>query len=90
MLGAGGRVGGNAVDGTADSRSRLIPIHTDGGRRVDKDRIKGAAHKAKGTLKEATGKVTGDTKTEVEGKVEKAAGKVQQAAGKLKDAARGK
>ena len=57
---------------------------------MDKDRIKGAAHKAKGTLKEAAGKVTGDTKTEVEGKVEKAAGKVQQAAGKLKDAARGK
>ena len=25
---------------------------------MDKDRIKGAVHKAKGTLKEATGKVT--------------------------------
>jgi uncharacterized protein YjbJ (UPF0337 family) len=41
-------------------------------------------------VKEAAGKVSGDSKTEAEGKAEKAAGKVQNAAGGLKDAVRGK
>ena len=42
---------------------------------MDKDRIEGAAHQAKGAVKEAIGKVTGDTKIEAEGTAEKAAGK---------------
>ena len=42
---------------------------------MDSDRIKGAAHEAKGAVKEAVGKVTGDTKIEAEGKAERAAGK---------------
>jgi uncharacterized protein YjbJ (UPF0337 family) len=41
-------------------------------------------------VKETIGKVTGDAKTEAEGKSEKAAGKVQNAVGGLKDAVRGK
>jgi uncharacterized protein YjbJ (UPF0337 family) len=57
---------------------------------MDKDRIKGTAHQAKGAVKEAAGKVTGDAKTEAEGKAEKAAGKVQNAAGGLKDSLRDK
>ena len=57
---------------------------------MDKDRVKGTAHQAKGAVKEKVGKVTGDTKTEAEGKAEKVAGKVQNAVGGLKDAARGK
>jgi uncharacterized protein YjbJ (UPF0337 family) len=52
---------------------------------MDTDRIKGVAHQAKGAVKEAAGKVTGDTKTEAEGKAEKVAGKVQNAAGGVKD-----
>jgi len=52
---------------------------------MDTDRIKGMAHQAKGAVKEAAGKVTGDTKTEAEGKAEKVAGKVQNAAGGVKD-----
>jgi uncharacterized protein YjbJ (UPF0337 family) len=55
---------------------------------MDSDRVKGAAHQAKGSVKEAAGKVTGDTKTQAEGKAEKAGGKVQSAVGGMKDSAR--
>ena len=55
---------------------------------MDKDRVEGAAHQVKGTVKEAVGKVTGDTKTEAAGAAEKAAGKVQNSVGGLKDSAR--
>ena len=61
---------------------------------MDKDRIKGAADQAKGKLKDlagkATGKATGDTKTEAEGKADQVKGKAQSTVGGLKDAARGK
>ena len=40
----------------------------------------------KGAIKEGVGKMTGDKKTEAEGKAEKAAGKVQNTAGGVKDA----
>lgn len=55
---------------------------------MDKDRIEGAARTAKGSIKEAAGKVLGDKKMEAEGTAEKAAGKVQNAVGGAKDAAR--
>ena len=55
---------------------------------MDKDRIEGAARQAKGKVKEAWGKVTGDAKTEAEGKADKAEGRVQNAVGGAKDAAR--
>lgn len=53
---------------------------------MDKNRVEGALHQAKGSVKEAVGKVTGDTKTQAEGAAEKAAGKVQNAVGGAKDA----
>jgi uncharacterized protein YjbJ (UPF0337 family) len=55
---------------------------------MDKDRIEGAAKQAKGTVKEAAGKLTGDPKLRAEGKLDKAEGKVQSAFGGAKDAAR--
>nr|WP_294529244.1 CsbD family protein [uncultured Rhodopila sp.] len=55
---------------------------------MDKDRVEGAMHQAKGTVKEAIGKVTGDAKTEAEGVAEKEAGKVQNTVGGVKDSAR--
>jgi uncharacterized protein YjbJ (UPF0337 family) len=55
---------------------------------MDKDRVQGAAHQAKGAVKEAAGKVMGDKKTEAEGTAEKTAGKVQNTAGGAKDAVR--
>ncbi|MGH7040750.1 MAG: CsbD family protein [Acetobacteraceae bacterium] len=57
---------------------------------MDKDRIEGAGKQAKGAIKKAVGKLTGDAKTEAEGAAEQAEGKVQNAAGGLKDAARDK
>jgi uncharacterized protein YjbJ (UPF0337 family) len=55
---------------------------------VDKDRISGAANKAKGAVKDAVGSATGDTKTQAEGKMDKAKGSAQSAVGGAKDAAR--
>lgn len=55
---------------------------------MDKDRIAGAANQAKGAVKDAVGKVTGDTKLQAEGKADKAAGKVQSTVGGAKDAVR--
>jgi len=55
---------------------------------MDKDRIEGVGHQAKGAVKEAAGKAMGDKKTEAEGKAERAAGKIQNAAGGAKDAVR--
>jgi uncharacterized protein YjbJ (UPF0337 family) len=55
---------------------------------MDKDRIKGAANQAKGSIKEAAGKVTGDTKLRTEGTLDKAKGKVESAIGGVKDSIR--
>ena len=55
---------------------------------MDKDRIAGSAHQAKGAIKETIGKVTGDSKTQADGAAEKVAGKVQNAVGGFKDAVR--
>lgn len=53
-----------------------------------KDEVKGAAKQARGHLKDAIGKATGDEKLRVDGAADKVEGKVQQAAGKVKQAAR--
>ena len=55
---------------------------------MDKDRVAGAAHRIKGTVKEAVGKVTGSKKLQTEGKLDKAKGTVRNAAGDAKDRAR--
>lgn len=55
---------------------------------MDKDRVAGSAKQAKGVMKEAVGKVVGDSKLEAEGKADKAEGKVQNAIGGLKDSVR--
>jgi uncharacterized protein YjbJ (UPF0337 family) len=55
---------------------------------MDKDRVAGSAKQAKGVVKEAVGKVVGDSKLEAEGKADKAKGKVQNAIGGLKDSVR--
>ena len=57
---------------------------------MDKDRIAGAAQKAKGSVKDAVGKATGDSKLQAEGKADKAAGSVRNAIGGAKDAIRGR
>ena len=57
---------------------------------VDKDRIEGSAKQGAGKVKEWVGKVTGDSKTEAEGKADQVKGKIQNTVGSLKDAVRGK
>ena len=52
---------------------------------MDKDRIEGSANQAKGAIKQAAGKVTGDAKLQAEGAADKAVGKVQNAVGGAKD-----
>jgi len=55
---------------------------------MDNDRIKGMADQAKGSMKDALGKATGDAKLEAEGKIDKAKGKVESAVGSAKDTLR--
>jgi uncharacterized protein YjbJ (UPF0337 family) len=55
---------------------------------MDKDRVEGIGKQVKGSIKEAIGKVTGDTKTQAEGTTEKVEGKAQNAVGSVKDKAR--
>ncbi len=55
---------------------------------MDKNRIKGVGKQVSGSIKEAVGKITGDTKTEAEGAAQKTAGKAQNAVGGAKDKVR--
>jgi uncharacterized protein YjbJ (UPF0337 family) len=56
---------------------------------MDKDRINGAADQAKGAIKESVGKITGDTKLQTEGVLDKTKGQVESAVGGAKDTLRG-
>jgi uncharacterized protein YjbJ (UPF0337 family) len=55
---------------------------------VDSNRVEGVGHQIKGSIKEAAGKVAGDTKLQAEGAAEKAGGKVQNAVGGAADSVR--
>jgi uncharacterized protein YjbJ (UPF0337 family) len=55
---------------------------------MHKDEIKGAAKQARGSVKEAVGKATGDEKLQVDGKADKADGTVQRKFGEAKEAVR--
>lgn len=55
---------------------------------MHKDEVKGAAKEARGHVKDAVGKVTGDKKLQADGAADKVEGAVQKGAGKVKEAAR--
>jgi uncharacterized protein YjbJ (UPF0337 family) len=55
---------------------------------MDKDRIKGAAQKIKGSIERTVGKLTGNKKLEREGTVDKAVGSAREGVGKAKDTVR--
>jgi pullulanase/glycogen debranching enzyme len=55
---------------------------------MDREHVKGAADKAKGTIKDTAGKVMGDKKMQAEGNFDKAKGEAHNLAGDVKDAAR--
>ncbi len=77
------------ADTTRTAGSNDRPNHmARGNAGMDKDRIEGVEKKVKGSVKEAVGKVTGDSKTQAEGKAEKTAGRAQNAVGGAKDSAR--
>jgi uncharacterized protein YjbJ (UPF0337 family) len=49
-------------------------------------KVKNAVESAKGDVKQAAGRATGDRDLEAEGKVDKASGSLKQAGEKVKDA----
>ena len=53
---------------------------------MNKNRTDGAANQAKGAVKEAAGKLTGNVGLQAKGAVQKTAGKAPSAAGKAEDA----
>lgn len=55
---------------------------------MDREHVKGVADKAKGAIKDTAGKMTGDSKLQAEGKMDKAKGAAHNAVGDVKDAAR--
>ena len=55
---------------------------------MDKEHVKGAADKAKGAIKEAAGRLTGNKKLEAEGKLDKMKGEAESAVGDVKEAVR--
>jgi len=54
---------------------------------MDKEHVKGAYEKTKGAVKDTIGKMTGNKKTQAEGKIDKAKGAAHNVAGDVKDAA---
>ena len=52
---------------------------------MDEDRIKGTMSDLMGEAKDATGGLTGDTRTQAEGKFDQVKGRVQNAYGSAKD-----
>jgi uncharacterized protein YjbJ (UPF0337 family) len=46
---------------------------------MDREHVKGVADKAKGAIKDAAGKVTGDKELQTDGKLDKAKGSVHNA-----------
>jgi uncharacterized protein YjbJ (UPF0337 family) len=57
---------------------------------IDKDRVKGSAKNLGGKSKEAVGTVTGEAKTEAEGKADQVEGKIQNTWGSAKDSLKGR
>ena len=49
------------------------------------DRVRGKAQQAKGSVKKAAGKATGDRRLQAKGSVDKAKGKATEIKGKVKD-----
>jgi uncharacterized protein YjbJ (UPF0337 family) len=55
---------------------------------MDEDRISGTARNLGGKVEEGVGRVTGDAKTQIQGKLDQAAGAAQDLYGQTADAAR--
>jgi uncharacterized protein YjbJ (UPF0337 family) len=62
----------------------------DRSRRAARNKTRNATQKAKGQVKEAAGRVTGDRRLEAEGRSDKTRANLKQAGEKVKDALRGR
>jgi uncharacterized protein YjbJ (UPF0337 family) len=78
----------SACIGTSSDTATLFYIAFKTGVYMDREHVKGAADKAKGAIKDAAGKVTGDKELQAEGKLDKLKGAAHSAAGDVKDALR--
>jgi uncharacterized protein YjbJ (UPF0337 family) len=56
---------------------------------MNKDQVKGRVNQAKGTIKEAAGKLVGNESMEAKGKVQKVVGKAQAKFGDVKKDVKG-
>ena len=54
---------------------------------MDEDRISGTARNVGGKIEEGVGRLTGDTRTQIQGKLDQAAGAAQDLYGQTADAA---
>jgi uncharacterized protein YjbJ (UPF0337 family) len=80
--------GNRKAAGTLRWGYALVDVHPERRRIMDREHLKGAADKAKGAMKDAAGKMTGDKRLQAEGKFDKAKGAAHNVAGDVKDAAR--
>jgi uncharacterized protein YjbJ (UPF0337 family) len=80
--------GNGDAAGTIGLGHALVDGHPERRRIMDREHLKGAADKTKGTMKDAAGKMMGDKKLQAEGKFDKAKGAAHNIAGDVKDAAR--
>jgi uncharacterized protein YjbJ (UPF0337 family) len=55
---------------------------------MHKDQVEGAGKQARGVVKDAVGKATGDRKLQADGALDKAEGRVQSEVGKAKETVR--
>jgi uncharacterized protein YjbJ (UPF0337 family) len=55
---------------------------------MDREHVKGAADKVKGSIKDTAGKLTGDRELQNEGKMDKVKGDLHNTAGDVKDGIR--
>jgi uncharacterized protein YjbJ (UPF0337 family) len=62
----------------------------DRSRRAARNKTRNAAQKAKGQVKEAAGRATGDQRLQAEGRADKTRANLKQATEKVKDAFRGR
>jgi uncharacterized protein YjbJ (UPF0337 family) len=71
------------------SQERLNSLHVESATEeeimVDKNRVDGSAKNIGGKVKEGIGNVTGDSKTQAEGKADQAEGNIQNTVGGVKD-----
>jgi uncharacterized protein YjbJ (UPF0337 family) len=76
------------LDWNCPQRTAFPYIATIAGMDMDKEHIKGAADKVKGSVKHTVGEVTGDAKMQAEGKLDKAKGSARNVVGDVKDGVR--